>query len=121
MTDKEMDLRFLESPHLQSIVEAKGVPSAFSIEPTVGYHVATIRYNLYPKAPLDTPEGVHRELAVSEIPAPETCLPELSLAAEPKVHTSHNEYSSIISIAESPYRATSSLLDFTAACRLIFG
>ncbi|KAK3177862.1 hypothetical protein K4F52_009414 [Lecanicillium sp. MT-2017a] len=102
LTDKEIDLRFLESPHLQSIVEAKGVPSAFSIEPTVGYHVASIRYNLYPKAPLDAPQGLHRELEVSEIPAPETCLPELSLAAEPKVYTSHYEYSSIISIAESP-------------------
>ena len=121
LTDKELDLRFIESPHPESIVEAKGVTSGFSIEPTVGYQIITIRYNLTPKAPLDTTEGVHRELAVSEIPAPETCLPELSLAAEPKVYISHNEYSSIISIAESPYRAASSFLDFIAACRLISG
>lgn len=82
-TDREIDLRFLESSSRDSILEAKGAASGFFVEPTVRYHVTTVRYTL--EANLAMRERETARLSVSQLPAPEPYLPGLSDTMEPKV------------------------------------
>ncbi|KAJ2979476.1 hypothetical protein NQ176_g3233 [Zarea fungicola] len=73
LTKHEVDLRFLESPSPESIVEAKGPIGQFFLEPTNRYQVISIRYILSPKLHVAQEEGA---LTSSELPPPEGAFDE---------------------------------------------
>lgn len=78
LTDKELDIRFLETPRAGLVGEAKGAPSGFPADSTVRYHVVTVRYKLWPEGRLSGLDHDVRALAESEAPPRIVllCIPE---------------------------------------------
>lgn len=116
LTKHEVDLRFLESPSPESIVEAKGPIGQFFLEPTNRYQVISIRYILSPKLHVAQEEGA---LTSSELPPPEVCFGWRSMPREPKVRIRQDEL--LIANAHISCRVRlTKLSDFAAAGRRLF-